>query len=342
MKIITVGPSYENYKSASYQYEFMNALKDISINYFHYSDTKELTIDNLCKKANFIPELIFYNHGWLADNPDLKKIKYTNLKDHFSNKKIKHVLFLNKEYTRLEEKLKEIKRYKFDLIFTHFHEFESLNNSSISPVFLPFAYNQKEMSNNRKKHLKDRKYDLYFSGILQNWNHKNLQSDLRKRIQLELFYTVFDFPLFKRYKYKNLNIYWKPFYKNKFKNCLSDLLHGKRLRQTEYFNALTNSKCVLSTGSPLGIINNRLFEALGSGAIGLFSQSSNADFIFKENIDYLGFNSLKDFINKVYSVKESKRNSKFQKIANSGRKNVEKNHTWHNRVAIFKKQVEIL
>ena len=31
MKIITVGPSYKNYKSASYQYEFMN---EASINYY--------------------------------------------------------------------------------------------------------------------------------------------------------------------------------------------------------------------------------------------------------------------------------------------------------------------
>ena len=72
------------------------------------------------------------------------------------------------------------------MIFTHFHEFESFNNSYISPVFLPFAYNHKEMSNDRKKHLKDRKYDLYFSGILQNWNHKNLQSDLQSNYNFKL------------------------------------------------------------------------------------------------------------------------------------------------------------
>jgi len=46
--------------------------------------------------------------------------------------------------------------------------------------------------------------------------------------------------------------------------------------------------------------------------------------------------------NKIYFVKKSKKNSKFQKIADSGRKNVEQQHTWKNRVSIFKKQVEIL
>ena len=126
------------------------------------------------------------------------------------------------------------------------------------------------------------------------------------------------------------------------KNFLSNLLHSKRLSQSEYFNTLANSKCVLHTASPKGIISTRVFEALGSGAVGLFSQNSNADFIFKENIDYLAFNSIKDLINKVYSVKKSKTKSKFQKIADCGRKNIEKKHTWRNRVAIFKKQVEIL
>ena len=342
MKIITVGPSYKNYKSASYQYEFMNALKEASINYYHYSDNKELTLESLCKKANFTPEIIFYNHGWLSDDPNLKNIKYLNIKNHFSNKKIKHILFLNKEYARLEEKLEEIKRYKFDLILTHLHNFDLQKETSMKYLFLPLACSYKYLSNNRNKDLKDRKYDLFFSGILQNWNFKNYQSDIRKKIQFELFYCAFDFPLLKRNKYKNLNIYWKPFYKNRIKNFLSDLLHSKRLSQSEYFYTLANSKCVLHTASPKGIISTRVFEALGSGAVGLFSRSSNADFIFKENVDYLAFNSIKDLINKVYSVKKSKRESKFQKMADCGRKNIEKKHTWRNRVAIFKKQVEIL
>ena len=146
MRIITVGPSYKNYKSASYQYEFMNALKDISLNYYHYSNNKELTIEALCKKANFVPEIIFYNHGWLLDNPSLKEIRYSKIKNHFSNKKIKHVIFLNKEYSRLEEKLKEINEYKFDLIFTHLHNLDIWNKTSLKTIFLPLACSNKNIS----------------------------------------------------------------------------------------------------------------------------------------------------------------------------------------------------
>ena len=340
MDLIVVGPNYKNYKSASYQFEFMNALKEKSINYFHYSNFQDIEINDLIKMAKFIPDIIFYNHGWLLDDPSLKEIRYSNIKNTYLNKKIKHILFLNKEYSRLDEKLNEMKRFKFDLVFTHLHDFDSRNSLSIASRFLPLACSYKNISKYRNKKLKDRKYDLFFSGILQNWNFRKSQPDLRKKIQLELFYCFFDFPILKKYKYKDLNIYWKPFYKSRIKNLLSNLLHSKRLSQKDYFNTLANSKCVLHTSSPLGIISTRIFEALGSGAIGLFSKNSNANIIFKDNIDYLSFDSIKDLINKVYLVKNTQGKSKFQKIADYGRIHVEKKHTWKNRVEIFKKHVE--
>jgi len=340
MDVIVVGPDYKNYKSASYQYEFMNALKENAKNYFHYSNNKEIETKDLLKIAKFIPDMIFYNHGWLLDDPSLREIRYSNIKNKYLNKSIKHILFLNKEYSRLDEKLKEIKRYRFDFIFTHLHNFDKKNYLKIPSRFLPLACSYENMSDFRKKKLKDRKYDLFFSGILQNWNFRKSQPDLRKKIQLELFYCLFDFPILKKYKYRDLNIYWKPFYKNRIKNLLSNLLHSKRFSQKDYFNNLSNSKCVLHTSSPLGIISTRVFEALGSGAVGLFSSNSNANIIFKNDIDYVTFYSIKDLINKVYLVKNSPEKSKFQNIADSGRKNVEENHTWNNRVEIFKKDVE--
>ncbi len=342
MKIIIVGPNFKNYKSSSYQYEFIKALKEISSKYFHYSNNKEISIKELCKKAKFIPNLIFYNHGWLLDNPNINEITYTNIKNHFSDERIKHVLFLNKEYARLDNKLSEIMRYKFDLVFTHLHDFDLWNKKNISSIFLPLACSHRNVSKYRKRKLKYRKYDLFFSGILQNWNFRKSQPDLRKKIQIELFYCLFDFPILKKYKYRDLNIYWKPFYKSRIKNFLSNLLHNKRLSQKEYFNTLSNSKCVLHTSSPLGIISTRIFEALGSGAIGLFSKNSNADIIFQENIDYLSFDSIEDLINKVYLIKGTINHSKFQTIADSGREHVELRHTWRNRAATFKKSVKKL
>nr|WP_075440409.1 glycosyltransferase [Prochlorococcus marinus] len=339
MKIIVIGPEYSGYNAASYQFEFMNALRDISDNYYHYFARDAININTLISKANFIPDLIFYNHGWLQDNPSVKMINYGIMNKESRDNNIKHVIFLNKEYTRLKEKLNFIKKYKFDLIFTHLHNFENLNNTSIVSKFLPLACSYENISPNKYRKLVDRKYDLFFSGILQNWNFKNKQSDLRKKIQSEFFYCICDFPLLKKIRYWDLNIYWKPFYKNRFKNIISNFLHGKRLTQKEYFNILSDSKSVLHTSSPMGIISTRVFEALGSGAVGLFSMDSNSDFIFKNGIHYVSFSGIKDLIHNLYLIKKTKVNSRFQIIANTGRKCVENNHTWKNRVAFFVDEV---
>lgn len=339
MKIIVVGPDYSKYSAASYQYEFMNSLMEISEKYYHYYENIQLDEEQLYKKAKFFPDIIFYNHGWLQDNPSVEKINYGKIKKKLNNKKVKHVIFLNKEYTRLEEKLNEIKKNKFDLIFTHLHDFEELNHTSIRSLFLPLACSYENISNMRFRKLEERKYDLFFSGILQNWDHKHMQSDLRKKIQLELFYCIFDFPLLKKFKYWDLNIYWKPFYKNRFKNIFSNFIHGKRLSQKDYFNILSNSKCVLHTSSPLGIISTRVFEALGSGAIGMFAFDSKVDIIFEDGIHFVSFSRINDLIDKIYLIRKSKGDSKYQKIANSAREFVEKKHTWKNRVAFFVDQV---
>tara|TARA_Y100001978_G_C23687893_1_gene432995 strand:+ start:284 stop:1312 length:1029 start_codon:yes stop_codon:yes gene_type:complete len=342
MNIIVLGPDYKEYSSASYQFEFMKELKRKSEKYFHYSKRNEIEIDLLISKAKFVPDIVFYNHGWLSDNPNLKLYKWTKLKGKWPKKNIKHIIFLNKEYSILEEKLNEIKQYKFDLILTHLHDFKLLNTTNIKSLFLPLAFSNRNMSNIYKKKLKNRKFDLYFSGILQNWNFKNSQNDLRKKIQSEIFYCINDFPLLKKNKYKDLKIYWKPFYRSRIKNILSNYLHGERLSQKDYFNQISNSKCVLHTSSPIGIISTRIFESLGSGSIGLFSDDSNADVIFKENIHFLNFSTIDEFIKKIYLVKSSVNSNTYQEIADQGIDCVQKFHTWRNRVSILQEELKKL
>ena len=50
MNVIVLGPSYKRYLSASYQYAFEEELKLISSNFFHYSNSGDIStkfIDNL-------------------------------------------------------------------------------------------------------------------------------------------------------------------------------------------------------------------------------------------------------------------------------------------------------
>ena len=339
MKIFVLGPDYDNYISASYQKDFLQELKRNSSLYFHYSQKKEININSLIEIANFTPDVILYNHGWLHDTPNEYPISYTKIKGLDSIHNIKNVILLNKEYSRLDEKLKEIKHLKFDLIITHFHDFDRFNTTKIRSIFIPLACPFNSINIIKDKPLNERKYDLFFSGILQNWNFRDSQSNLRLNIQSEIFHCLFDFPLIKKFKYRELKIYWKPFYKNRFKNILSNLLHGRRLSQKNYLDILSESKCILHTSSPLGIISTRLFEALGSGAIGLFSDDCQARVIFEEGKHFIEFKSIKRFIATLYSVKHSSHLSQFQEIAYKGRDLVKSQHTWRNRVERFKTEV---
>ena len=76
MNIIVVGPDYSGYQHASYQYEFLESLKSKADNYYHYPETNQINIKKLIYKADFIPDFIFFNHGWLLDNPSFERITY--------------------------------------------------------------------------------------------------------------------------------------------------------------------------------------------------------------------------------------------------------------------------
>ncbi len=335
MNVIVLGPSYKNYQSASYQYSFEKELKLISNKFFHYSKGGDSSSKLIEKKSGFIPDVIFYNHGWLSDDPLKESIRYGNIIGTWSNKNLKHVLMLNKEYSRLKEKLKEINNFNFDIIFSHLHSLDNFNNTNKKITFLPLAYSIKDSSEKRFQKLEKRKYDLFFSGILQNWNFMSTQIDLRLRIQKELFYTLFEIPFLKKSKYRHLKIYWKPFYKSSIKNKISNLLHGKRLDQNDYFKKIEESKFVLHTASPMGIISTRVFEALGSGAVGIFSKDSEAGFLFKKNTDFIEFNGIEDLLKQLSKYNGGYKKNELQKIASQGRNNVEENHTWSNRAKFF-------
>ena len=91
-------------------------------------------------------------------------------------------------------------------------------------------------------------------------------------------------------------------------------MHGKRLNQNDYFKKLEDSKFVLHTASPMGIISTRVFEALGSGAIGIFSKDSEAGFLFNKNIDFIEFNGIKDLIKKLSKYKGGSEKMNFKKL----------------------------
>ena len=78
MKIIVVGPSYEDYTAASYQNEFMKELRNSSESYYHYQNAGDITIKEL---AETIVDVVGYknDYEWDTSKPNGTPRKVLNV-----------------------------------------------------------------------------------------------------------------------------------------------------------------------------------------------------------------------------------------------------------------------
>ena len=202
MRVLYLSKNVNNYKSANYQKEFLDALSKITHLFvygpgYSYFDKSKTISDIINKYGPF--NFIFVGHRWLhdGDQNNIDPWPKSGLSKISQNK----FIFLNKEYANLEKKLRWIKKNKFNYVFSH-HQNCSVwkNKANTKFKYLPFGYNDKLFSFSENK----KKYDLAFSGVLQNSRGDKVQSDIRKRILNRLYYTIFDIPLMKK---KNIDIF---------------------------------------------------------------------------------------------------------------------------------------
>ncbi len=338
MNVLFITKNMRQYLGASYQYDFLNELsKHFKVipygpGYQNFSPKKNINqvFELFSKKF----DLIIIGHTFLSD----KAGHYDSLISNLELKKIKNIpkiFILNKEYVNLEFKLQFIKENNFDLCITHHHDYkvyQEITNTRF--IFLPFAINKeiflKEL--NMKK-----KYDVFFSGILQNRNKFADQNDARVKIMKKFFISIFDIQLYKRQQYKNLNIFWNSIPRSKLQSFINQHFFGRsRLSFEDYASAMLKSRIVINTLSPFKLISPRYFETMASRAIVLCEESP----IYKTfiNEDFLvSFNtSLDNFDLKLQKAIELSNDKTFKDNAFDY---VIKNHTWENRINALKKQI---
>lgn len=266
MRILYLSKNVNNYKSANYQKDFLDALSKITHlfvygpGYSHFDKNK--TIKHIINKYGPF-DLILVGHFWLFDGYQ-KNIDPWPQSD-LSNISHKKFIFLNKEYANLEKKLKWIKKMKFDCIFSHHQNCEKWKKKTNIPFkYLPFAYDDKYFSFSNIR----RKYDIAFSGALQNTRGNKVQSDIRLRILNRFFYTLFDIPIIKRKKYSHLSIYWNSTPTTFFGYVLSKIFRKyKFLNVKNYAEIQKKTKLYINCKSPLNLISPRYFENIASGCI---------------------------------------------------------------------------
>ena len=328
MRILYLSRNVNNYKSANYQKEFLTALSKLSSLFvygpgYEYFDNKKTVADIINFYGPF--DLIFVGHFWLFDGNQ----KNIDPWPHSGLSKILHkkFIFLNKEYSNLEKKLKWIKKNKFDCIFSHHQNCKKWKKKTNAPFkYLPFAYDDKYFTFSTIR----RKYDIAFSGALQNKRGNKVQSDVRLRILNLLFYTLFDMPIIKRKKYSHLSIYWNSTPTSFIGYVLSKIFNKyKFLSIKKYAEIQKKTKLYINCKSPLNLISPRYFENIASGCMviteknpilkKLLPKSSYSEF----DNDLSNFDQLISDSLKIFNSSKKKR-----KVA---AKKIQKNHNWNIR-----------
>lgn len=324
------------YGGAFYQQDVMLELEK-KFNVFFYGPDydvfcKEDTLDSVLAKCPFRPEVIFIGHSWVKDNVTEKGLTCADSID-FSRTDIYKILFLNKEYARLEQKLAFIKASRINHVFTHHHEVEKYQKITGVPcTFWPFAASRKLFDVDDFSDV-DNDIDFFFSGILRNPSFPEKQRDTRVRIMREIFYHYKDLPLRKKRKYRNRNIFWSNylFSKSALKiNRLFDIMPF-RIPAGEYQRFLARSKICLNTLSPLDLIGTRFYESMAMKSLVFCEWNPVYDNMFTDGVNCVMFkNDLSDFDDKMNYYLNNWNEA--ERIIATAYEDFINKHTWEKRI----------
>ncbi len=328
IRVLFLTKNLAGYKSANYQKEFLNTFSKITSVYFYgpgYSnfDYKKSVFDIISLKGPF--DFVFIGHHWLEDGNQIEIDPWPN--SELSKISHKKFLFLNKEYANLSKKLKWIKKNKIDCVFSHYQNCKIWKDKAKTQFkYLPFAYDDELFYFSKKK----RKYDLAFSGVLQNIRGNKVQSDIRKRILKRLYYLIFEIPLIKRKEYRHLSIFWNSIPTSFVGRILCKIFRThKFLNMKEYSKIQKNSKIYINCKSPLNLISPRYFENIASGCL-VMTEKNNELKKLLPNSSYIEFsNDLSNFdqvLKKSLSIFDS---SKKKREYNA--KTIQRKYSWNIR-----------
>lgn len=326
--IILLTKNYENYVSGYYHHDLNMAFKSLHNTFLYGSGYPNYdlndSINDIIEKSGFKPDLIVIGTSWELQDPNNPKFDI-HPKLNLNKTKIPKVMFLNKEYKKLKQKLNYIKKNKISLVLTvlnknKYEEWEKVTGTSFTQ--LPFGVDIE-----RFKPLNiPKKYDLGFAGAL----HEKY-ADIRYRIKKLIFkdrflknsyFNNFLNPLKK--EFSDFKIYWGEWGDRDL------FLRTKTPSGKKYVELLNKCKIFLSTKSAEGIINPRFFE-LGAVKTLIFCPRDDYDGLFKDNINCIMFKQdLSDFNEKLTSCLNNYK--AYSRIVDTAYEITIKEHRWESRI----------
>jgi len=333
MKIIYFTRPYAAYNSANYQCDIIHYLGkkfDLTVKVLETSygvPSGELITknyqNNLIDQANCY-DLVVLGHNLLGDHPTENIIPYGL---EFLNKiKIAKVAFIQKEYARLKDKLEFFKKIRIKILISHLGDVSKIKLKDYNPkvIFIPFGFDPIVFNKNNQL---SKKWDLCFSGVLENPTWPDEQKNYRTETMSKLFMTLNGIKILKK---TPARIFWNSVLPGqKIKNTLN---RYKRLDPIDYYKMLSQSKFTLCTTS-CGLITPRFFESMASGSTPITFPNQEINQITGLNKKVCVVNNPDELISRILE-KQYPSSEEVIEYAHS-------NHTWENRINLLGKELKL-
>lgn len=297
-KILYIGMDYSLNRTSFYQVDLLNTLESLfdvkryGIGFPGYN--KSLSIKDVIEKLNFHPDLILISDTWEIQDMNISGFD-PNPSLNLSEVNIPKLFFINKEYKKLDLKLKFIMDNKIDHVKSilkhkcHIWEEET----GVKFIWKPFGVSFNRIISNDKK----RPYDFGFTGNLHEiWIPYRLQLKKHmfkeKYLNFKRIHSLYHKKRFKD-KYSQLNIYWAEWFQRKIWPRSRRVPIGMN-----YFKFLPKFKTFFNTKSAIGTIGTRFLELMASKTM-IICPKDDYDGLIKDNETCIMYKDLDDFDEKL-------------------------------------------
>lgn len=327
-RALVLSKDMSTYRGAYYQQDFLSELSNQAECFFYgpgfadYSLGKSLS--QILRESSFNPDFVLTAHSFLEDNPQkpLERIPGIQL----SSATVPIFSILNKEYSRLAEKIAFFSDIGSKAIYTHHHNLEGLTEKIELPhLFFPFGVDPFRFRFAEKT----REYDFGFSGLLKNPSFGAMQADTRVEIMRKVYFTALGTPLRRRPEYHHLKVIWKSWTGRPLVDLIGKFLGHGKLSEEGYVGALGSTKAWINAPSPLGIVSTRYFECMASGSFVIAQNSPGLEKLFPSHL-MATFEDVTEFSAILESTLSDE--AKLQVVTREARDFVLLNHTWKIRV----------
>ena len=308
MKVLFLAENKENYKNGYYHQDYLSVVKEnhdvTCYGRWHDGYDPEDPLEAVFSKTGGQPELIVLGTSWEWD--EHPEVFDSHPAIRLDRTDIPKVMFLNKEYKKLDQKLAYIAEGGIDLVFSAIPSIvQNAPEGRAAFVHLPYAVNTDLFTDwGRPKNI-----DFAFTGNL----HIDY-TDLRLRVRNEL-----ETP-----DYQALKFYWAEW-------GSQGTPHGE-----PYAQMINQCKLFFSTPSALDIIGPRFYEVMACRTLLFCPESKGYEGLFEPGVHCLTFNpDLSDFRDKLFRALENE--AEREAIAARGYEHVRAHHSISARAEDFER-----